>query len=429
MGGPRLNDVLPELLREGLISAEQEERIRARYGTATADRSGRTLTLFGILGALLIGLGVILVVAHNWDDLARPMRTLLAFLPVVLGQALVWYALRQKPGVTAWREGSAVFLACALCAAVALISQIYHIHGELDGYLLLCSILILPLLYLPGSVITTLGYLAMITWYGWLVVMNRWSGEAHPWPLIPLLVAAVPVYLREMKDNGRGARFWWLSLCLALAVGMATQFFYNDWEMDHVLGLVGLACTYTLVPWLHADRELRTWPWALVGGTTALVVLFVFSFHGAWAEVARERSRAVGSDLVVVLFYAAIAIAAYWWSRKRRKPLERWPWPEAWWLFLVCYMVAFLSPGLATVLVNLALLAVGAFTVKNGIEQYSLRRMNLGLTILSATILMRFFDTDLSFVLRGLVFIAIGAGFLYMNLRMVRRRQQEHHEA
>jgi hypothetical protein len=67
--------------------------------------------------------------------------------------------------------------------------------------------------------------------------------------------------------------------------------------------------------------------------------------------------------------------------------------------------------------------------VKHGIESDSLRRMNAGLATLSLTILLRFFDTDLSFVLRGLVFIAIGAGFLYMNLRMVRRRQQERHEA
>ena len=63
-------------------------------------------------------------------------------------------------------------------------------------------------------------------------------------------------------------------------------------------------------------------------------------------------------------------------------------------------------------------------TVRHGIEQGSLKRMNLGLAVLSLTILMRFFDTDLSFVVRGLVFIAIGAGFLYMNMRLMRLRQQ-----
>ena len=35
-----------------------------------------------------------------------------------------------------------------------------------------------------------------------------------------------------------------------------------------------------------------------------------------------------------------------------------------------------------------------------------------------------FFDTDLDFVVRGLGFIAIGAGFLYMNVRAVRQRKK-----
>jgi len=82
------------------------------------------------------------------------------------------------------------------------------------------------------------------------------------------------------------------------------------------------------------------------------------------------------------------------------------------------------SPAIAVMLINLALLAMGVVTVRQGIERGSLRRMNLGLAVLSQTILLRFFDTDLSFVVRGLVFIAIGVGFLYMNLRLVRQRQR-----
>ena len=34
-------------------------------------------------------MGIILIIAHNWDDLSRPLRTLLAFAPVLLGQGLV----------------------------------------------------------------------------------------------------------------------------------------------------------------------------------------------------------------------------------------------------------------------------------------------------------------------------------------------------
>ena len=418
---------LPRLVSDGLISAEQGERIRARYA-GDPDRSGnRMLLVFAVLGSLLVGLGIILIIAHNWDDLPRLARTVLAFVPVLLGQGLVWYTLQRKPDVAAWREGSAVLLACGLCACVALISQIYHISGDLTGYLLTCSLLVLPLLYLPGSFIVALGYLAMITWYGCSVRFEHWSAHDRPWLLILLLGAAVPFYLRQAKVNGTGVAFWWQSLFMALATGMTTQLFHTDWEMEHALGTMAIAAAFTLVPWLHAGRELRTWPWVLVGGATTLVLFFTFSFRPMWSDAFHYDRSGLVRDLVSIGALVLIGSAAYLLSLRRRKPFERWPYPEAWWLFLLCYGVGVVSPAFAAILVNLALLTLGVITVKLGIEHDSLRRMNLGLAILSITIMMRFFDTDLSFVLRGLVFIAIGAGFLYLNLRMVQQRKRDRH--
>ena len=43
--------------------------------------------------------------------------------------------------------------------------------------------------------------------------------------------------------------------------------------------------------------------------------------------------------------------------------------------------------------------------------------------ILSALVLCRFFDSDLGFVLRGVVFIALGAGFLFTNFALLRRKR------
>jgi hypothetical protein len=155
-----------------------------------------------------------------------------------------------------------------------------------------------------------------------------------------------------------------------------------------------------------------------------LVLFFIFSFRPVWEELLDERTGHLGGDLVSITLLLAIGLGAYIVAARRRRLLERWPYPEGFVLFLIAYVVGLASPALAAVLINLALLAMGVITVRHGIEQGSLRRMNLGLSVLSLTILLRFFDTDLSFVVRGIVFIAIGAGFLYMNLRLVRQRQR-----
>jgi len=39
-------------------------------------------------------------------------------------------------------------------------------------------------------------------------------------------------------------------------------------------------------------------------------------------------------------------------------------------------------------------------------------------------VVCRFFDTNISFVLRGLMFVAVGAGFFFANSRLIKKRQQ-----
>jgi uncharacterized membrane protein len=424
MAVPKLFDALPQLVSEGLITAEQAARIRARYASTAG--TSRMLLVFAVLGSLLIGLGLILIVAHNWDDFSRATRTVLALAPVLSGQALVWHALRKGPEALGWREGSAVFLACALCACVALISQIYHIEGSMEGYLLTCALLILPLLYLPGSAITALGFLALVTWHAAAYHFDRPGPDAPPWYALALLAAAAPMYAREARANGTGIGFWWLSLFGAISVGLISQWFYSDWSIAHVFGLVSIASAFTLVPWLHPGKTLRTWPWAFVGGAAVLVLFLVLSYRDPWG-FHPGSSRGLTNDWPAIALLLAFGTAAYALSMKVRKPFERWPYPEALGFFAVCYAAGLVQPWLAPLLVNAALLAMGVVTVRAGIAADSLKRMNLGLAIIGLTVILRFLDTDMSFALRGLAFILIGGGFLYMNLRMVRARDKQNH--
>ncbi|HQW86574.1 MAG TPA: DUF2157 domain-containing protein, partial [Flavobacteriales bacterium] len=145
---------LPDLVAKGLITAEQAERIRAEYtgSVVPEDRKGQRMTaVLGTVGAALIGLGLVLLVAHNWDGLPRGVRALLAVLPVLAGQTIVAFGLWRRPGRTAWTEGGSVFLAAAVGACLAIIAQLFHLGGALHDFVLLWSVLILGLCYVPGS--------------------------------------------------------------------------------------------------------------------------------------------------------------------------------------------------------------------------------------------------------------------------------------
>lgn len=410
---------LPILLREGLITPEQAERIKARYAGGP-EGSGRMMLFTALIGGLLVGLGLILVVAHNWNELPRAARTLLAFLPVVAGMVAIAWGLARRPGSAAWREGGAAFLACALCACIALLSQIYHIEGELSGYLLTCALLVLPLLYLPGSLAAALIFLALATGYAGSGFFGG-GVEGRPWPVLALLAAAVPAYWLQAHQRGNSTGFWWFSLFMALGLGLCSQFFLHEWGVERALALVALASAYALVPWAHPGREWRTAPWVFVGAGALVVVLFMAGYRWFWTSSDFLFADG-GNDAPVTWTLVAAGGVIYLLSTRVRKAFERWPWPEGLPLMLAAYGLAFVDPMAAAVFVNLLLLALGIYYVRNGIAGGSLRRMNFGLVVIGLVILLRFLDTNLSFVIRGLAFIAIGAGFLVMNLRLLRQR-------
>jgi hypothetical protein len=49
--------------------------------------------------------------------------------------------------------------------------------------------------------------------------------------------------------------------------------------------------------------------------------------------------------------------------------------------------------------------------------------LNYGLVIISILVACRFFDTDMSFVLRGLIFVSLGLGFFAVNYWMIKKRK------
>ena len=57
-----------------------------------------------------------------------------------------------------------------------------------------------------------------------------------------------------------------------------------------------------------------------------------------------------------------------------------------------------------------------------GIRSDSLARANFGLLLIATLAISRFFDSDLSFVTRGIGFIVVGAGFLVANILLFKKR-------
>ena len=73
---------LPDLVAKGILTREGADRLQGYYGEVKSiSRATITLIILGTVGALLIGMGIILLFAHNWEQLSRFMRAILSLAP------------------------------------------------------------------------------------------------------------------------------------------------------------------------------------------------------------------------------------------------------------------------------------------------------------------------------------------------------------
>jgi uncharacterized membrane protein len=148
---------------QALIDGDVATALAQRYAL---EKSPHFLTLmFSIVGSLLIGTGVILILARNWYFLPFFIRVALAFLPLALSQCAAVYVVRHRIDSPAWREGAAILVTCCVFAAVALVGQTFHLANDYAAYILACGLLSLPMIYILDAAAPLLVYYwAILNW-------------------------------------------------------------------------------------------------------------------------------------------------------------------------------------------------------------------------------------------------------------------------
>src|SRR5688572_12011740 len=111
-----------ELVSAGILSPEAAEALERHYANQIPEEPRRLgFILSAILGSLLVGAGILLLVAHNWDFLSRPIRCAIAFTPLVLSQGLALFVLARRNESAPWRESAAILNVAAIGTAIALV--------------------------------------------------------------------------------------------------------------------------------------------------------------------------------------------------------------------------------------------------------------------------------------------------------------------
>jgi uncharacterized membrane protein len=414
---------IPKLLEKGVIDQVTADRIQSYYQSKSDNSNNRLFLAFGALGAMLVSLGIMLIFAHNWDMLSRSIKLILAFVPLIIGQALCAYTLYFKAESQTWREVSAVILFFAVGAAIALVSQIYHMPGELASYLFTWAILVIPLIYVMRSAISSLFYLIGISWYVLLLGLDRYSTDPlHFWWL---LAAVLPFYfiLYRTRSNSNAITLHNWLLPIATLFGIIA-FITEDLELIGPIYACLLGLLYLIGhSHFYTNFRLARNGFKVVGALGTVVLLLVFSFYWPWKEIIGDQIDFISLEGLVLGLLFLCCIAMLYYNYRKESKFELKPLNLVFLIFLLIFFLGLISPNSAQVAINVLLLVIGALMIKEGGEQNHLGILNFGMLIITALITARFFDTDFSFVFRGLLFVFVGLGFFAVNYWLLNKRK------
>jgi uncharacterized membrane protein len=423
---------LPDLVAQGVIGPGEAEGIRRHYGDS--DLAGRTVkrwavVLFSILGAALTGGGIILLLAHNWEELSRPMRAAISVAPLAVTALLGAWLLWTDRESTAWREGVGTAQTLAIGLSISLVAQTYNLGGRFDEFMLTWSLLALPIAYLLRSTLPAMLYMVGIAvWAG--SVSNQAGGSLWYFPLLGAVLPFVWWTGRTNRYHPRPLTLLWV---LALTVGIGTGFAtgraggkLHAWPV--VFGGLFTVLYLTGSRWWAGASTARQRPLQVAGALGAVGLALILSFADAWPHPDwhhyRESVKALpgGLRLSAAAVFPAASLPLWIWSWRQRA------WGEVMLgavsvMTAVGWIAAMMGAEvMGAALFNLYLFVLGIGTLVIGFRGRRLGVVNAGMAVLAAVILCRFFDGDLGFVVRGTAFIGIGIGFLTSNLMLVRRK-------
>jgi hypothetical protein len=172
------------------------------------------------------------------------------------------------------------------------------------------------------------------------------------------------------------------------------------------------------------NQKLKFNSYRIIGKLGTLILLFIYTFKSFWKYFHKnklhENSLLTSPEFIIASILIIIAAVLFY---KKNNPTNFKDFGIIEIIFLLNILLI-LTGEFAAIIANGVVLAIGILEIKRGNQLNNLRILNFGLLIITILITCRFFDTDFSFIVRGILFIVLGLGFFLTNYLMLKRRNR-----
>ena len=243
----RLGVDLPRWRDQGWVTSENAAAIMA---SVEGRRSMLGLSaIVAVMGAVLLGLGVLAFVAANWEQMPRIGRFLL--LVAAMAAAYATAGVLRGRSLPALADAALLLAGLIFAAAIALVGQSYHLAGEFADAVLLWLLGCFAAALLTGSATTTVLILAGTCYWSWVSTID--NGIAPHWPGLVLILAGMALATWRDQRSGRTMSVLSLAFWIGLTIAAAIERF--EWS---IAGGLGLATAAGLLFW-SAGSALAVW--------------------------------------------------------------------------------------------------------------------------------------------------------------------------
>jgi uncharacterized membrane protein len=414
-------------VQAGIIAPEQGQAIKNRYPSPAAGPAWGRIIFFSI-GAVLLGLGVLLLIAYNWQRLHKFVKLVLIFAALLGAHGTgFWLRRPQSPHQTA---GEALHLLGTMIfgAGIWLIAQIFHIEEHYPTAFLIWGLGALAMAWSLPSIAQ--GIAATLLFVLWNCFETFDFKDPHLISPFLILASTMPLaWFRRSRVL--------VGICL---LGFLVTVFTSISAIEGDLtALVIFFCSCMLIAASIVVRQHNLFPeigpvFSFTGFAIYFGTLFILSFYhlgkGTWLV---QFDQFLQSFFFFLFALAAIALWtwAIWPVFSRKNAAIRVLNHETYGVLAALVIIIFNSVGLLPLkgwlgmaVFNLLFLYQCIMMIVIGCKNLSLKTTVTGCVLFAAIAIARYTDLFLSLLARSLVFLIAGAALFAVGIFYFRTKKQ-----
>jgi hypothetical protein len=214
-------------------------------------------------------------------------------------------------------------------------------------------------------------------------------------------------------------------VAITLGTFTAGHYDYFRWIFIGYISFFVMLYLVSSFSYFRENRSAAT-PLIIIGTSGSIIILLCWSFDWLWQEIDHSfnaKNFFLSPFSYITLFFLLVNFFLIFIGRRRKQSDIFDPVALSAYVLMVALVLPLSNSSVGLLIVNIWILIIGIYYIRQGASLNHLGILNLGLLIIAALAIVRFFDDTIPFLWRGLFFVMTGVSFFAGNYLLLRKRR------